>query len=641
MAAVLWTGNDESDWLDAVYDHYVSKSGVLLPVLESVIEAVVDEEDITKSVDTSAWEYMLADIYMDVVSGTWSDDGFGVSKAVTPAPTFATASVATSSAVPPPEPVPEYPPPPLDVLIEAEEFAEQSAARLIAGVTAPTRAAVNLIVRRTFANNNKKGGDDDSVKSAARKIAAVVGLSQRDTNAVDNYKATLAQKGLRLGDISRLSKAYSKKLRQARANVIARTEIQTAISAARQAVWKHEVSKGNIPKDAQRKWVTHKDERLCPVCRPMHGRKVPVVGGIYKSARGPQKSVSWPPMHPNCRCLEVLVTSSGRIIKHLPGIHDQQSHAGNWLGIGIMAGNFHRAGARHAGSKSPIVHHPGTGRVDRDKMTNRKLVPATPAMRAKVNTWGVPIPPAYTDVYVATDKENYIRAYGKNAAGKYMPIYTKEYRASQDAKKFKRVARWRKIGAPAVDAWLESDWKDPEAGALILSRRLAFRPGSEEAAERAAPNSRTYGSVTLEARHVKFNPSGSVTFTFVGKKKVKQVHTTSDPLVVKATKYHLGNKTGSDRLFDVTEGDVTAWYQDALPETDDGFILYDMRTAFATGLAIEIINRRKRPPDLSTNKKIRDAKTAVATEVSKRLGNKPAEALKSYIDPNVWAKWGL
>ncbi len=76
------------------------------------------------------------------------------------------------------------------------------------------------------------------------------------------------------------------------AEVISRTEIVRAISAGQRDV----LVKAGFTKW---KWVTAADERVCPICGPLHGKKVNI-GRSFGMFR--QQPVMHPPVHPNCRC---------------------------------------------------------------------------------------------------------------------------------------------------------------------------------------------------------------------------------------------------------------------------------------------------------------------------------------------------
>lgn len=79
-----------------------------------------------------------------------------------------------------------------------------------------------------------------------------------------------------------------------RAEMIAQTEVTHAWSAARQEIAEeYDVIKGL-------QWVTVLDERVCPICRPLHGTRR-TVNGVYPGG------LQSPAAHPRCRCGEVFV----------------------------------------------------------------------------------------------------------------------------------------------------------------------------------------------------------------------------------------------------------------------------------------------------------------------------------------------
>lgn len=74
-----------------------------------------------------------------------------------------------------------------------------------------------------------------------------------------------------------------------RARVIAQTE--TTRAAAQGSILGFEQS-GVVD---QAEWVTVKDERVCPTCGPLHGKRAPL-RGTFEGGK------SYPPAHPKCRC---------------------------------------------------------------------------------------------------------------------------------------------------------------------------------------------------------------------------------------------------------------------------------------------------------------------------------------------------
>ena len=89
-----------------------------------------------------------------------------------------------------------------------------------------------------------------------------------------------------------------------RAEMIGENEMWSSRSQAKQVVWMYGIQTGQIPSDSKREWVTADDERVCPSCGPMHGKKVKVNDRFKVPGYGKTWS---PPLHPNCRCDMKLV----------------------------------------------------------------------------------------------------------------------------------------------------------------------------------------------------------------------------------------------------------------------------------------------------------------------------------------------
>jgi SPP1 gp7 family putative phage head morphogenesis protein len=78
-----------------------------------------------------------------------------------------------------------------------------------------------------------------------------------------------------------------------RARLIAATEVTRAYFEGNVTAWRE----SSVV--AAMEWRTSQDERVCPVCGPLHGRRVPM-GNAFEGGL-------LPPAHPNCRCWAVPV----------------------------------------------------------------------------------------------------------------------------------------------------------------------------------------------------------------------------------------------------------------------------------------------------------------------------------------------
>lgn len=180
----------------------------------------------------------------------------------------------------------------------AAQVARTSAAALMTGASKTQKAVVASLVRRSLDQ-----GWSEAVLRA--RIAEKVGLDPRSAQAVETYRSGLEKQGVAPGRRQRLVTAYAKRLRKHRARVIARTETQRALMDAQRLIWARMQQAGDISPYAVRVTVTHKDDRLCHVCRPEGGRR----HSIKRAGGGP-------PFHPQCRCYEELVDQG--IDKHHP-----------------------------------------------------------------------------------------------------------------------------------------------------------------------------------------------------------------------------------------------------------------------------------------------------------------------------------
>jgi len=85
-----------------------------------------------------------------------------------------------------------------------------------------------------------------------------------------------------------------------RADMIARNELANAVN-----VIEYETFKRNNVK--QKRWVTALDDRVCPFCEPLHNTIISLDNKFNssvenKSGKTTTYSVTYPPLHVNCRC---------------------------------------------------------------------------------------------------------------------------------------------------------------------------------------------------------------------------------------------------------------------------------------------------------------------------------------------------
>ncbi len=170
----------------------------------------------------------------------------------------------------------------------------------------------------------------------------------------------------------------------------------------------------------------------------------------------------------------------------------------------------------------------------------------------------------------------------------------------------------------------------PHAAALLLAETGLRRGGDDN-----IPGH--YGALTMEARHVTFDGS-KAKIEYVGKEGVTNRAEVSNPTLVAALRKATEGKQPNERLWgaEVNEGSVG---KTLLP----GQKVKDLRTIVATDHAEKVLSTVS--PILTGDDKkdarhIRSIIKAVSQQVSTKLNNKPAQALESYIAPQVLRAWG-
>jgi len=248
------------------------------------------------------------------------------------------------------------------------------------------------------------------------------------------------------------------------------------------------------------------------------------------------------------------------------------------------------------------------------------------------------IPPAWKDVWICADERGHIQAVGTDAAGRRQYLYHDDWRAQRDREKFKRLPEFAKRLGPARDA-LE---KDLGLRGLTRERVMAcavrlldiglFRVGGEDYAE----ENESYGLATIQKQHVRVR-KGSIEFDYVAKGGLDRTLEVEDRLVVptvaalkrrrgKPTDELLAYRQGRAAWRDVSSADINQFLKDVMGAE---FSAKDFRTWNGTVLAAMGLAAHAGEED-------RDhAVVEVVKEVAETLGNTPAVARSSYIDPRV------
>lgn len=250
------------------------------------------------------------------------------------------------------------------------------------------------------------------------------------------------------------------------------------------------------------------------------------------------------------------------------------------------------------------------------------------------------IPPAWTDVWVCPWPNGHLQAVGTDDAGRRQYLYHPDWRARRDAEKFDRMLRFGKALARArelVVADLGREGMPLERACAAAVRLLDlgyFRIGNDVYADEHG----SFGLTTLERRHVRRRQDRLV-FSFVGKSGVEHEIEIDDAVVIEAIEV-MRRRRGEDlRLLSYKDG--RSW-RSVLPDLVNAYVrestgleatAKDFRTWHATVLAAAALAETPEPGETRTSRK--RAVAGAMREVASFLGNTPALARSSYVDPRV------
>ncbi len=254
------------------------------------------------------------------------------------------------------------------------------------------------------------------------------------------------------------------------------------------------------------------------------------------------------------------------------------------------------------------------------------------------------IPPAWTDVWISPYANGHIQATGTDGAGRKQYLYHPHWREMKDREKFDRALAFAQSLPAArrlITKHLRAEGTGPEralAAALRIVDAGALRVGGTRYAEANG----SYGTTTLRIGHVRLE-GPEVRFDFPGKSGQEWHTSIKDEDLVAALEPMLrrpGTSPDADTALAYVGMDG-AWHSvDAaqlnafLKEVTGGeFSAKDFRTWQATVVAAMSLARLAQ--EARTVRAKQKAVAATARDVADHLGNTPAIARKSYIDPRV------
>ncbi|MBG6095427.1 DNA topoisomerase IB [Nocardioides luteus] len=254
------------------------------------------------------------------------------------------------------------------------------------------------------------------------------------------------------------------------------------------------------------------------------------------------------------------------------------------------------------------------------------------------------IPPAWEDVWICPHENGHLQAVGTDAAGRRQYLYHPDWRVKRDQEKFDRVLELGRV-LPRVRERTERDLATTgmsAARASALALRLldlgCFRIGSDAYAD----DNGGFGLTTLERRHVRKRGDAYV-FDFTGKSGVHHTIIIDDPISVEAIAQLRRRRGGFEEILAYKQGPrwqrlTPAMVNDYMREVSGLEVsAKDFRTWHATVLAALALTddpeaaERVTPTARSRHKQ----QVAAVKEVAEYLGNTPAVARSSYVDPRV------
>ncbi|HET7475040.1 MAG TPA: DNA topoisomerase IB [Dermatophilaceae bacterium] len=254
------------------------------------------------------------------------------------------------------------------------------------------------------------------------------------------------------------------------------------------------------------------------------------------------------------------------------------------------------------------------------------------------------IPPAWREVWISPHPNGHIQAVGTDDAGRRQYLYHQQWRTDRDRVKHARALRLsRRLGAvrQAVSADLVRPRLDRRRVTAVALRMLdygVFRVGGEAyLAEHGS-----HGVATLLRDHVRVR-RGQVLFDFPAKGGLQRTVTFADEPLARAVTALRRARSGSERLL-VFLG-PHGWQElraDAVNETfkllaGPAYSVKDLRTWQGTVVAAVAFAQVERPGSKAARTR---AEREVMQTVAEELGNTPAVARRSYVDPVVVERFG-
>src|SRR6476620_10170886 len=285
------------------------------------------------------------------------------------------------------------------------------------------------------------------------------------------------------------------------------------------------------------------------------------------------------------------------------------------------------------------IDGPGVRRVRRGKGFGYVDADARARVKALV------IPPAWQDVWISPHPNGHIQAVGTDDAGRRQYLYHEKWHAARDREKHdrvltlaKRLPEARKQVASELRAGGLGRRRVTAAALRMLDAGLFRTGGDEYEAEHGS-----HGVATLLRQHVSVSGE-DITFEFPAKSGVLREAVMTDQLLARIVLSLKRSGYPGERL--LAYRDTDGWHE--LRSSDlnvafkelvgEEYTVKDLRTWAATVTAAVSLARIG---PVASDRELKRAEKDAMKVVSEHLGNTPAVARRSYVDPRVLDEYAV
>ncbi|WP_182354280.1 DNA topoisomerase IB [Flaviflexus huanghaiensis] len=251
------------------------------------------------------------------------------------------------------------------------------------------------------------------------------------------------------------------------------------------------------------------------------------------------------------------------------------------------------------------------------------------------------IPPAWDDVWIASQPNGHIQATGVDEAGRRQYLYHPKWREMRDSEKFTRSLSFGQ-NLPTIRRAVTRDLKQTEDGrtrALAAAVRLIDRVGLRVGGQEYADENGSFGASTLQRRHVTLE-GDTVHLRFKGKSAGDwDVVLNDDLLLVFFEAIPKSPRSAPAICYPIVSGRRKEWH--GVSATDiNGYIgdiagphftAKDFRTWQGT-----VIAARSLAQAFKRGLTAPEAQRAAIKEASVQLHNTPTVARDAYVNPRIF-----